>query len=46
MANWRIWRTDYGKLTVANQHMANRYMAKRRIPLKYSTYEWLKILGI
>jgi len=32
MANWRIWQTDYGKLTVANWHMANWHMAKRRIP--------------
>jgi len=26
MANWPTWRTDYGKLIVANWHVANRYI--------------------
>jgi len=30
MANWCIWRTDYGKSTVANRHMLNWHMAKWR----------------
>jgi len=34
-----IWQTDYGESTVANRHMANWYMAKRRIPaLGYESY--------
>jgi len=32
MANRLIWRTVYGELTVANRHMVNWHMAKRRIP--------------
>jgi len=33
MAN-RLWQTGaYGKLAMANWHMAKRFMAKRRIPI-------------
>jgi len=38
-----IWQTDYGKpafgeLTMANRHVANWYMAKRRIPSDASDF--------
>jgi len=38
MANWLIWRTDYGKLALANGHMTNRFRAKRHIPANFILY--------